>query len=627
MSTGIFSIGNTALNAAYTGLRTAGNNIANVNTPGYTRQTLVMVPQVGAFLGGNYLGQGVAVADVRRVYNDFLTSQAHQAQAASSAADTRYLQLTQVANLFTDPTTGIGANIDAFFRSVQDLTQRPGDASVRQAVISSGNLLTQRFNDVGMRLQDFRDATERQLRLEADNVNRLAAEVADLNNKIALARGNGRSPNDLLDRRDNAIRMLNTSVRVSAVEQDDGSVNLFLGNGQPLVVGARASAMDLTVDPIDPQNMRIAIRDGGSVIPIDSDLVGGGRIGGLLQFASEDLPRVENELGRLATVLAAKFNEQHRLGNDRNGNPGGDFFRPLTPQGFGAQTNTGTATVAVTITDTTQLVASDYRVDFAAGNYSLTRVSDGRRWTSATPTFNQDGLSITLAGTAAAGDIFSVQAVRNGSRAFGMALSQVSELAAANPVQVTVPSTNLGSLVVDDVSVVGPTRNPNLTQAVTINFVSATQYTITAGGVTGPAQTYNSGTPINFNGWSLTVRGTPAAGDALSLGANVGGVGDNRNALKLGQLVNTALVDGGRLASAFAGVVARVGGDTQSAQVFNDAQKTMLTDALNAESSVAGVNLDEEASRLMMYQQQYQAAAKVIATAGRIFEEILSIGR
>jgi flagellar hook-associated protein 1 FlgK len=627
MSTGIFSIGNTALNAAYTGLRTAGNNIANVNTPGYTRQTLVMVPQVGAFLGGNYLGQGVAVADVRRVYNDFLTSQAHQAQAASSAADTRYLQLTQVANLFTDPTTGIGANIDAFFRSVQDLTQRPGDASVRQAVISSGNLLTQRFNDVGARLQDFRDATERQLRLEADSVNRLAAEVADLNNKIALARGNGRSPNDLMDRRDNAIRMLNTSVRVSAVEQDDGSVNLFLGNGQPLVVGARASAMDLTVDPIDPQNMRIAIRDGNAVIPIDSDLVGGGRIGGLLQFASEDLPRVENELGRLATVLTAKFNEQHRLGNDRNGNPGGDFFRPLTPQGFGAQTNTGTATVAVTITDTTQLVASDYRVDFAAGNYTLTRVSDGRRWTSATPVFNQDGLNITLAGTAAAGDIFSVQAVRNGSRAFGMALSQVSEVAAANPVQVTVPSTNLGSLVADDVSVVGPTRNPNLTQAVTINFVSATQYTITAGGVTGPAQSYASGTPINFNGWSLTVRGTPAAGDTLSLGPNVGGVGDNRNALKLGQLVNTALVDGGRLASAFAGVVARVGGDTQSAQVFNDAQKTMLTDALNAESSVAGVNLDEEASRLMMYQQQYQAAAKVIATAGRIFEEILSIGR
>lgn len=627
MSTGIFSIGNTALNAAYTGLRTAGNNIANVNTPGYTRQTLVMVPQVGAFLGGNYLGQGVAVADVRRVYNDFLTSQAHQAQAASSAADTRYLQLTQVANLFTDPTTGIGANIDAFFRSVQDLTQRPGDASVRQAVISSGNLLTQRFNDVGTRLQDFRDATERQLRLEADSVNRLAAEVADLNNKIALARGNGRSPNDLMDRRDNAIRMLNTSVRVSAVEQDDGSVNLFLGNGQPLVVGARASTMDLTVDPIDPQNMRIAIRDGNALIPIDSDMVGGGRIGGLLQFASEDLPRVENELGRLATVLTAKFNEQHRLGNDRNGNPGGDFFRPLTPQGFGAQTNTGTATVAVTITDTTQLVASDYRVDFAAGNYTLTRVSDGRRWTSATPTFNQDGLNITLAGTAAAGDIFNVQAVRNGSRSFGMAISQVSEVAAANPVQVTVPSTNLGSVVVDDVSVVGPTRNPNLTQAVTINFVSATQYTITAGGVTGPAQTYTSGTPINFNGWSLTVRGTPAAGDTLSLGANVGGVGDNRNALKLGQLVNTALVDGGRLASAFAGVVARVGGDTQSAQVFNDAQKTMLTDALNAESSVAGVNLDEEASRLMMYQQQYQAAAKVIATAGRIFEEILSIGR
>jgi flagellar hook-associated protein 1 FlgK len=208
-----------------------------------------------------------------------------------------------------------------------------------------------------------------------------------------------------------------------------------------------------------------------------------------------------------------------------------------------------------------------------------------------------------------------------------MALSQVSEVAAANPVQVTVPSTNLGSLVVDDLSVVGPTRNPLLTQAATINFISPTQYTITAGAVTSAPQTYTSGTPINFNGWSLTLRGAPAQGDSLSVGANVGGVGDNRNALKLAQLMNTPLVDGGQLASAFAGVVARVGGDTQSAQVFNDAQKTMLTDALNAESSVAGVNLDEEASKLMQYQQQYQAAAKLITTAGRIFEEILAIGR
>lgn len=627
MSTGIFSIGNSALNAAYAGLRTAGNNIANVNTPGYTRQTVVMAPQVAAFLGGNYLGQGVAVADVRRVYNDFLTSQAHQAQAASSAADTRYRQLTQVANQFNDPATGIGASIDAFFRSVQDLSQRPGDVSVRQSMISFGNMLAQRFNDVGTQLQDFRQANERQLQLEAVNVNRLAGEVAELNNKIALARGTGRLPNDLMDRRDLAMRTLNESVRVSAVPQDDGAVNLFLGNGQPLVIGAKSMALALTTDPIDPRNMRIGIDDGNTIVPINADLVGGGRIGGLLQFATDDLPRVENELGRLAVALTAKFNEQHRLGDDRNGNPGGNFFVPISPKGLSAQTNTGTGTVAVTVSDATQLVASDYRVDFSAGNYTLTRLADNRRWTSATPAFSQDGLNITLAGTPAAGDIFTVQAVRDGSRAFGVAVSQVSEVAAANPLQATVPSTNVGSLVVEGVSVVGPARNPNLTQAVTIDFVSATQYTITAGGVTGAVQTYSPGTPISFNGWSLVARGTPAAGDRLTLGANVGGIGDNRNALKLAQLVNGALVDGGSLGSAFASVVARVGGDTQSAEVANDAQRVMLKDALNAESSVAGVNLDEEASRLMQYQQQYQAAAKLITTAGRIFEEILSIGR
>jgi flagellar hook-associated protein 1 FlgK len=638
MSTGIFSIGNSALAAAYTALRTAGNNIANVNTPGYSRQTVVTVPQVGTFLGGSYVGQGVAVADVRRVYSDFLTSQAHQAQSTASQSETRYTQLSQVANLFADPTTGIGATLDGFYRAVQDLTQRPADPAVRQQVISAGSLLAQRFNDVGDRLQEFRTSTDRQLRLEADSINLLAQEVADLNDKISLARGAGRSPNDLLDRRDNAIRRLNESIRVTVVEQDDGAANLFLGNGQPLVVGNRASSVGVQTDPLDPQNMQIGVRSGNTLIPVDARSVGGGRVGGLLQFRGEDLPMVENELGRLAIALTQTFNEQHKLGNDRNGAPGQDFFRPIPLLAFAAGTNGNPApAVSAQVVDPAALVASDYRIDYTAGSYVLTRESDGQQWTSATPGFTQDGLQIDIANTTPApanGDVFLVRPLRNATREFGVLVSQPSQVAAANPVQVSMPATNIGSLVVDDLGVVAgappaPLRNPALTNAVSLVFTGSSAYEIrnTATNAVLTTGSFTSGTPIQFNGWSLTLRGNPSAGDALNIAANVGGIGDNRNAIKLSQLGSRPLIDGGQLSAAFAGIVARVGGETRGAEVFNAAQTMMRDDALAAESALAGVNLDEEASRLIQFQQQYQAAAKVIATGKTIFEEILSLGR
>lgn len=639
MSTGIFSIGTSALNAAYAALRTAGNNVANANTPGYSRQITVLTPQVGTFLGGNYVGQGVAVTDVRRVYNDFLAQQAHQAQAAASQSDTRYLQLVQVSNLFADPSAGVGATIDQFFRAVQDLTQRPADPATRQALLSAANLMSARFNDVGDRLQAFRNGTDRQLRLEIDAVNRAAREIAELNDKIALARGAGRLPNDLLDRRDTAIRRLNESVRVSMVEQDDGAANLFLANGQPLVVGNRASEIGMAIDPIDPQNVLVGIRSGASVIPLDADRIGGGRIAGLLQFRTGDLPQIENELGRLAVVLSAQFNQQHRLGDDRNGQPGGDFFAPLAAHAFAAGTNGNPATtIAVTFADATQLAASDYRIDYTGGTYWLTRLADGARIDASTlpgytasggnVAFTYEGLRFALAGAPPAnGDVFLAQPLRVAARSFDVALTQPAQIAAASPVQPQVPATNLGSIVVDDLSVVGPTRNPALANATTITFTGPNTYTISDGVTTLTGQTYTPGTPILFNGWSLALRGTPQANDRVTVGANIGGIGDNRNAIKLSQLANLALVDGSQLAGAFSAIVARVGAATQGADLYNAAQQSILQDAVNAESAVSGVNLDEEAARLMQFQQQYQAAAKVVATAKVIFEEILSLGR
>jgi flagellar hook-associated protein 1 FlgK len=175
---------------------------------------------------------------------------------------------------------------------------------------------------------------------------------------------------------------------------------------------------------------------------------------------------------------------------------------------------------------------------------------------------------------------------------------------------------------VSSLSVVGPTRNANLTNPVTLSFTSANSYSING----GAAQSYTPGQPIQVNGWSLTLLGTPQAGDKVNVAANVGGTGDNTNALALAQLQTANLVDGTQLGLAYAAVVAQVGTMTANAQADQQNQQSILQSAVNAQSSLAGVNLDEEASKLLQYQQQYQAAAKVIAIASTLFNQILSIG-
>jgi flagellar hook-associated protein 1 FlgK len=476
-----------------------------------------------------------------------------------------------------------------------------------------------------------RNSTDAQLRQELDGVNQLTSQVAQLNDRIALARGTGSSPNDLLDLRDTAIRNLNAAVRVTSVPQDDGATNLFLANGQPLVVGNRAGTMAMQVSKIDPQEISLGVKDAvGNLIELDPNTIGGGTVAGLALFRANDLPKVENSLGQIAVAVSDQFNIQHKLGDDSNGAAGVNFFTPPTINAFASSLNTSApaATVAASFVDTTQTQASDYKLQFIGGatGYQLTRASDKAVTTYATLPQTVDGMSINVAGTPAIGDVFMIQPSRNGSRNIGMAVSLPGQIAAAAPVVASQATANTGQVTVEDLSVVGPVRNANLKNTVTLNFTSASSFTYTTGAVTSAAQAFTSGQPININGWSLTLRGAPANGDVFTIGANVGGIGDNRNALKLAQLPDLALVNGGRMAGAFGGLVATVGGLAGGATTTSDAQSALLKDALNAESSVAGVNLDEEASRLMQFQQQYQAAAKIIQTARTLFDQILQLG-
>ncbi|HEX4584448.1 MAG TPA: flagellar hook-associated protein FlgK [Burkholderiaceae bacterium] len=634
MSDGLFSIGSSALNAAYTALQTTGNNIANANTPGYSRQIVDFTAQVATGLSGNYIGEGVAVASIQREYNELLTRQVDSSQAAASQTGTRATLLNQVNNLFASTTNGLGATVNQFFAQMQTLTQQPSSLAVRQTVLSSAQQMAAGFNDAYAQLQQMQQSANQQIGQEISTVNSTSAQIAHLNDQIALATAAGGSPNDLLDQRDQAIQTLNKSIGVTTLKQSDGSINVFLANGQPLVVGDQVTQMGMGTDPSNPQNITVGAKAGNTIIPLAVNSTTGGNIGALLQFSLQDVPAVENQIGRLAAVVSSQFNQQSKLGQDLNGAAGVNFFSPISPTVL-ASTHNATSggspaeTVTATFSDTTQLQASDYRLQVVSGNYVLTRLSDGQQTTlSSLPgaAATVDGITISVSGTATNGDTFTIEPVRAAASNLAVSIGQPQQIAAASPVQASIPATNTGSLTVSSLSVVGPNRNAALTDGVTVSFSSPTSYTITdPTSGTSASGTYTSGQPIAFNGWSLTLLGTPQTGDSVGVASNVGGTGDNTNALALAQLQNANVVGGASLGSGYAAVISQVGTMTANAQADQQNQQTILQNAVTSQSSLAGVNLDEEASKLLQYQQQYQAAAKVISIASTLFNQILSI--
>ena len=458
-----------------------------------------------------------------------------------------------MSNLFASTTSGLGAAVNQFFAQMQTLTQQPSSLAVRQTALSSAQQMAASFNDAYARLQQMQQSANQQIGQEISTVNSTSAQIARLNDQIALATSVGGSPNDLLDQRDQAIRTLNQSIGVTTMKQSDGSINVFLANGQALVVGDQVTQMGMGPDPSNPQNIVVGTKAGNSIVPLSTSGSAGGNIGALMQFSLQDVPTTENQIGRLAAVISSQFNQQSQLGQDLNVAPGVNFFSSLSPTVLASTTNATSGgapaeTVTATFSDATKLQASDYRLQVVSGNYQLTRLSDGQQTTlSSLPgtAATVDGITISVTGTATNGDSFTLEPVRAASANLAVSIGQPQQIAAASPVQASIPAANTGTLTVSSLSVTGPARNPNLTDAVTVSFSSPTSYTITdSTSGTSSSGTYTSGQPISFNGWSLTLLGASHAGDSVNVGPNVGGTGDNTNALALAQLQNANVVNG-----------------------------------------------------------------------------------
>ena len=461
-------------------------------------------------------------------------------------------------------------------------------------------------------------------------INQLVQSIAAYNAKIGDAYGTsqGQAPNALLDQRDVLVRELGKLTGITTSTQGT-SVNVYLTNGQPLVMEQVASQLKIdTRDPNSPTGTSLSLTVGSHAMQLNQGDINGGQLGALLQFRDNELAQAQSELGRLAIAMAAAYNQQQQFGLDSNGQPGQALFRIGNPVAVGQRGNTGDARLAVGIADTRSLTGSDYQLTRVGSEYVVTRLDDGTELGpfSSLPQ-NVDGLTIGLAdGDLADGDTFTIKVASQAASGVEVTLADPGKLAAAAPMGLVTADTNTGTAQASRLRS-AESGSPDYGTSVTVRFTSATGYellgedgtVLSTGSLQPPQQT------ISYNGWAFDLAGIPAAGDTITVKADPGApAGDNRNALAMAGLGTTRIAGGSTLTDAYAGLISQVGTRAASLNISKAAQQTAFDQAVASEQSLSGVNLDEEGANLLRYQQAYAAAGKVLGMSSELFDQLLA---
>ena len=667
-------------------LSTTSHNIANANTEGYSRQRVETVARTPQARANGAVGTGVIVSNVGRVYDGFVAGEVRDNTSSSTAFSVNHEYTSQVDNLLSDPNAGLAPSLKTFFAAVHGVADDPSSTSARQVLVSEANSLGDRFNYLDDRFNTIRKGVNQDVKNIVGEISEFATAIAKINDTIVKAREiGGGSPSDLLDQRDLMVEKLSERVSVRVSEQEDGRLNVFMGNGQALVIGSVASQLEARSSRHDPDEIEIVFKSGNGTESVITRFLTGGKLGGLLDFRRNILDASQNEMGRIAIGIAKTFNDQHRMGMDLNNDLGENFFfesDKQTPRVLPHIRNQGDTLLSAEITDINKLTISDYQLTYREGLYKLVRLKDDKlvgTYSSLPAEVESEGLRIDkISGSRLEnGDAFIIRPTRMGAQNFSTVIADISKVAAASPLRTEANIANLGNgkisaaVVHDAENHVFDREKSKLSPPFIVRFVDETHFEVLDN--TGEAIAFKlnavpdephishdaEGNPVTVAakeqanppgvstvleydpkksnevfplpdgtdfGFRVQLSGEPKAGDSFKIEFNTDGIGDNRNAIALAKLQHTPTLSNGTTdyAQAYSQLVSRVGSRTHELEINTSAQEKLLSQAKERRESISGVNLDEEAANMLRYQNLYQANAQVIATANKLLETLLS---
>ena len=620
----LLGIARTGIMAANAGLQTTGHNIANANNEGYHKQSVELNAIGPGRFGANRFGLGVQIGDVARMQNDIVSRQRRDVESQVSSLN-QFEQIgTQVSEMFGESGYHLDEAMDGYFNAVRESADNPASIPLRTVVLQRADEMANRFNSLDDRLSRMEVDLGPQIALEVEQINELGAQLVEVNKQLGNTYGND---NDLLDRRDVLLDDLASKATIDTRFGEHGQVSVAIAKGQTIVDGGHQNKLLVQQDPKNSELLRVEFDNHGDGVDI-TDAIQGGALGGILGDSRALLRDTRESVGQLAASLVTEVNKIHSASVDLDGNLGGDFFEPIATNTISDVGNTGNALLSTNIVDGTALQSNSYEITYDGTNWDVSDGDGNSLMTGATLPLNIDGVEISLAsGGANAGDSFSVSPSLGAASRMALSTDDPRQLALAQPVRAIEQADNNGSATVQNLSV-ADSGNAGLQTPVLIEFADPpTEYSIVSpadGSVLAAPVAYTSGDTIAFNGWEATVTGNPAAGDRIAVEGNSDGLASQNLGL-IADLQTDKIMAGGNasMEEIYGGLVGNVGSRVNSAVNNAEAQgrvHQILTDRL--ENSV-GVSLDEEATKMMQYQQLFQASARIIQTVQATFDTII----
>ncbi|HMD74114.1 MAG TPA: flagellar hook-associated protein FlgK [Steroidobacteraceae bacterium] len=624
----LFGISLSALQAFRTAIAVTSNNIANANTPGYAEESVQLTSAVPQGAASTPIGAGVNVAGIARAYSQVSENQYSATQSGLGQLNSLQTYTNQIDNIIGTTAGGLTSALQNYYNGWSTVANDPTLAAARQALIGQAQSVASSIQTTNGRLQALNTDINAGITSDVKQINSIGTSISTLNQQIviATAQAGGQPPNDLIDQRDALVSNLAQLVGVSTTTDSNGALNVFIGNGQPLVLQGVTTTLTTVPNQYNASQLEISTAANGNN-PISSQITAGD-LGGLLAARSQAVNPAINQLGQIATALSTSANSQQNSGLDLTGQPGAALFSVGAPLATASSNNGGTASASVSIAPggVAALTPDNYTLEYRGGAYSLTNATTGAAvaftgtGTAANP-ISADGLSIVVTGAPNSGDKFLVEPTANASNGFNVVLSNPSQLAAAAALQSTSAPTNTGSATIGNFT--NPADKPLPPGALTVTFPSATTYSINGGAAQaiGPSQTISLGNNAVGNFWTAQLTGTPAAGDQFTLQSNAGATGDNTNALATANQETLGVLAGGTISvsSATGALVTAVGSQAQQVNTAQTAQAAVNSQAQQTVQSISGVNLDQEAAALLQWQQAYQASAQAMAIGNTTF--------
>ncbi|XOB90854.1 flagellar hook-associated protein FlgK [Pseudomonadota bacterium 24LQ007] len=672
---GLIGIGLNGVLGHQAALNTTANNITNANTPGYSRQEVQFETQEGRRTGAGTIGSGVSVANIRRLADAYLSQQLREDSTLFGEQNAFNAELTRLDNLLGGEDTGLNKALNNFFSAMQNAAEDPTSLPQRQLVLSEAQQLVNRFQGLNQEFIQQRESVKTQMQQGVKDANTLLKSIAELNLAISESPGlaQGKEPLELMDKRDEKLRQLSELVSIRVTEVEGSQVNVSLSNGLALVTGANAAEFATRSSAEDPTRLEFTLSSGGRTLLVDEQIQGG-KLGGLRAFDEMVLKPAFDELGRLAIAISSAINHQHEIGMDLEGDLGSNFFTDVNalelqrsrviPNANNAEPQNGR--LAVEITDSSNLPAGTWSLQFSGDgrNFELINtatgdtVNQGRLPDPVQSEITMPGFNIRIdGGEFNAGDKYLIQPSRNAAENIKLNVRREEDLAFASPIRASASDNNLGTAEIGQGAMLN-VRNPNTGALLPgfqsrgelangplniefTNYDAATgtyDYEITDTPGNNVLETGNydpkkvnvffSDDPSDgsrYQGFQFEMTGEPAVGDEFTIDFNKNGVSDNRNAELLAALGTKNTLNGGsqNFTEGYAGLVEDIGVKTRQSQLDKDAGATLLEQSTNQRESVSGVNLDEEAGKLIQYQAAYNASAQVMSVAQDLFNTLL----